>query len=189
MKIMVLNGNPKKDSLSRHLADIYEVEAREGAEIRRFNLGQMAFNPSLDCGYDSEQPLEPCLVEFQDALTWADHLVIVAPIWWGGVPAKLKGLLDRAFLPGFAFRYASGSPEPVPLLAGKTARLILTMDAPDTFLAEQAAPVLAQLDRYTLQFSGIAPAEVDLFGSVIMADEAQLQLWGETVRSHGAACR
>lgn len=189
MKIMVLNGNPKADSLSRHLTDVYEVEAREGAEVRRFNLDQMAFNPSLDCGYDSEQPLESCLVEFQNALTWADHLVFVAPIWWGGVPAKLKGLVDRTFLPGFAFRYESGSPEPVPLLTGKTARLILTMDAPDAFLSEQAAPVLAQLDRYTLQFSGIAPAEVDLFGSVIAADAAQIQQWADTVRANGAACR
>ncbi|MEZ5507060.1 MAG: NAD(P)H-dependent oxidoreductase [Gammaproteobacteria bacterium] len=41
-------------------------------------------------GYDA-QPLEPDLQTFQDSIVWAQHLVVVAPVWWGGLPARLKG--------------------------------------------------------------------------------------------------
>lgn len=46
------------------------------------------------------------------------------------MPARLKGLLDRTLLSGFAFQYVKGKAQPLRLLAGKTARLLLTMDSP-----------------------------------------------------------
>ncbi|WP_305856398.1 NAD(P)H-dependent oxidoreductase [Balneatrix alpica] len=186
-KILLLNGNPKSASFASLLSDTYHIEAREQAEVRRFNLTEMDFNPSLEQGYDAIQPLEPCLLQWQQALQWADHLVIITPIWWGGLPAKLKGLLDRTLLPGFAFQYDGNSAVPTPLLGGKSARLLLTMDAPADYAAEQAAPVLAQLDRFSLQFCGIGPAEVNLFGSVILSDETQRQQWLAEVQALGRA--
>lgn len=177
MKTLLINANPKVHSFSLELANAYEAGASQTAQIRRFNLSDMAFNPSLDTGYDAIQPLEPCLKEFQDAVLWADHIVIVSPIWWGGLPAKFKGLLDRTFLPGATFKFEADNPEPVQLLAGKTAHLVLTMDAPEDLLEFQAAPVLEQLDRFTLQFCGVEKAYTTLFGSVIMSDETQRQTW------------
>ena len=49
-------------------------------------------------------------------------MVIFTPIWWGALPAKLKGLIDRTFLPGFAFQYEEGKLMPKQLLKGRTAR-------------------------------------------------------------------
>ena len=186
-KILLLNANPKLSSFAKLLADSYEVEAREKAEVRRMNLSEMEFNLSLDTGYDSEQPLEPSLDAFQQAITWADHIVVISPIWWGGIPAKFKGLLDRSILPGFAFKYEKGSAEPTQLLTGKTVRLILTMDAPEEYLEYQAKPVLDQLDLFTFQFSGMSPAKVNLFGSIIGSDEAQRQQWLTEVAELGAS--
>jgi len=185
-KILVLNGNPKSSSYSQHLSDLYDLEASEYFDVRRFNLSAMAFNPSLDCGYDARQELEPCLVDFQNAILWADHLVIVTPIWWGGLPAKLKGLFDRTFLPGFSFKYEGDNPLPVQLLKGKTARLVVTMDAPSDYAEEQAAPAVAQLDLFTLQFCGFEKAEVNLFGSLISATPEEKQDWEERVKAIGA---
>ncbi|QUJ69810.1 NAD(P)H-dependent oxidoreductase (plasmid) [Photobacterium sp. GJ3] len=184
-KILLLNANPKAESFAKSLADAYEIEAREHASVRRLNLSEMHFTPSLDAGYDAVQPLEPCLSHFQESLRWAEHIVIVSPIWWGGLPAKLKGFIDRTFLPGFAFQFEGDNPEPVPLLKGKTARIILTMDAPAEMLAEQAEPVLAQLDRFTLQFCGVSPAETTLLGSVILSTETQRQLWLKDIQALG----
>ena len=185
-KILLLNGNPKPGSFSHQLCDSYQIEAREQADIRRLNLATMDFNANLQQGYDTDQALEPCLTDFQQALSWADHLVIVTPIWWGGLPAKLKGLVDRALLPGFAFKFEQGSVEPTPLLTGKTSRIILSMDAPADYAAEQARPVLDQLDRFTLQYCGFAPATINLFGSVIMADAQRRQQWQQDVGLFGA---
>ncbi|MFC3153020.1 NAD(P)H-dependent oxidoreductase [Litoribrevibacter euphylliae] len=177
MKTLLINANPKVHSFSFELANAYETGAIQNSQVRRFNLSDMAFNPSLDTGYDAIQPLEPCLKEFQEAVLWADHLVIVSPIWWGGLPAKFKGLLDRTFLPGVTFKFEEDNPEPVPLLAGKTAHLVLTMDAPENLLKFQAAPVLEQLDRFTLKFCGVNTIQSTLLGSVIMSDETQRQTW------------
>ncbi|GLQ32576.1 NAD(P)H-dependent oxidoreductase [Litoribrevibacter albus] len=183
MKTLLINANPKVHSFSLELANAYEAGATQISEVRRFNLSDMSFNSSLDTGYDAIQPLEPCLKEFQDAVLWADHLVIVSPIWWGGLPAKFKGLLDRTFLPGVAFKFEEDNPEPIPLLAGKTAHLVLTMDAPDALLEFQAAPVLEQLDRFTLKFCGVETTQCTLLGSVIMSDETQRQTWLDQVSS------
>lgn len=184
--ILVLDGNPKSNSFSAFLCNTYECSAREYSEIRRFCLHQMNFNPSLDCGYDSIQNLETCLVEFQEAALWADHIVIVSPIWWGGLPAKLKGLFDRTFLPNFSFKYVEDSPVPTQLLKGKTSRIILTMDAPLEYTEEQAQPVIEQLDKFTLQFCGIEKAEYSLFGSIISASEEETKNWKCIVSELGA---
>ncbi|MDK2594064.1 NAD(P)H-dependent oxidoreductase [Pseudoalteromonas obscura] len=184
-KILVLNGNPKSNSFGQHLADIYSCEAREYFEVRRFNLSEMPFNASLQYGYNTPQILEPILVEFQKAVLWAEHIVIISPIWWGGLPAKLKGLFDRAFLPDFSFKYEKDNPVPVQLLTGKTSRLILTMDMPAQYMEEQAAPVITQLDTYTLQFCGIQKAQINLFGSLVLATPDDKQKWEGTMKSLG----
>lgn len=185
-KIVVLDGNPKSSSYCQHLGDLYEIEASESFDIKRFNLSKMEFNPSLDCGYEARQELEPCLVDFRKAILWADHFVIVAPIWWGGIPAKLKGLFDRAFLPGFAFEYEGDNPSPLQLLKGKTSRVIITMDAPSDYAEEQAAPAITQLDLFTLQFCGFEKAQVNLFGSIILANDENKLRWEKLVQDIGS---
>ncbi|SFC57269.1 NAD(P)H-dependent oxidoreductase [Pseudoalteromonas denitrificans] len=181
-KILVLDGNPKSRSFCQHLSDLYEIEASEYFNIKRFNLSQMVFNPSLENGYEARQELEPCLVDFQKAILWADHIVIVTPIWWGGIPAKLKGLFDRVFLPDFSFKYEGNNPLPLQLLKGKTSRIIMTMDAPSDYAQEQAAPAIAQLDLYTLQFCGIEKAKINLLDSMISANSDNKLYWETQVK-------
>ncbi len=133
--LLVLNGNPKPDSLCHALAREYARSAEQGgARVTLHHVGELAFAPDLHHGYDEVQPLEPDLQSVQQSLMQAHHLVIVAPVWWGHLPARLKGLLDRTLLPGFAFRYQPGKAHPEQLLAGKTARLLLTMDSPPLVL-------------------------------------------------------
>jgi putative NADPH-quinone reductase len=77
---------------------------------------------------------EPDLQALSEDIIWCDRLVIVHPLWWGSAPARLKGLLDRLLMPGFAFRYIEGRPLPKPLLAGRKARVVITSDTPTFFL-------------------------------------------------------
>ena len=185
--ILIINANPKRSSFCQYVADTYECEAREQNNTQRVNLSALQFNPSLDCGYDDEQPLEPDLQVFQQQVAWADHVVIVSPIWWGSLPAKFKGLFDRSFLPGFAFKYQGYTP--VPLLTDKTSRMVLTMDAPPQSLQDQAASVIAQLDIFTLQFSGFQPSAVSLFGSVVAASESEKSAWVNEIKQLGRAAK
>lgn len=186
-RILILDANPHAGSLCGALADSYSAAAEVNAEVQYFQLSAMEFNPNLAEGYHAEQPLEPVLKNFQAALANADHLVIVAPLWWGGVPAKCKGLLDRTLLPGFAFKYVSGEEEPVPLLEGKTLRLMVTMDTPPEYFENLAhMPLVQQLGAWVFQLCGFQPAEVSLFGPVIHSMEQQRQAWLEQSRGLGS---
>lgn len=41
----------------------------------------------------------------QQAILDAQHVVFIFPTWWSSIPALLKGFVDRALLPEYAFRY------------------------------------------------------------------------------------
>jgi putative NADPH-quinone reductase len=69
----------------------------------------------------------------QEAIKWSEHIVWVFPTWWLGIPALMKGFIDRAFVPGFGFKYKKDSIFWNKLLKGKSSSLIITMDAPYIF--------------------------------------------------------
>ncbi|MFN3199485.1 MAG: NAD(P)H-dependent oxidoreductase [Bradymonadia bacterium] len=130
-RIVALLGHPSEKSFNAALLETYvDAAASAGAEIRVHHAGAMQFDPVLRVGYAEVQPLEPDLVTLQRDIEWCDHFVVFAPLWWGSVPAGLKGIFDRAFLPGWGFRFEEGKSLPTQLLKGRTARLVLTMDSP-----------------------------------------------------------
>jgi hypothetical protein len=121
-RVLVLNGHPSRSSLRAALAEEAAKAAGEaGAEVRLRHLEDMIFDPDLTEGCRARKDLEPDLTAFQAALTWCRTLILVHPLWWGGPPAKLKGLFDGALLPGFAFASVEGKPLPDKLLAGPRA--------------------------------------------------------------------
>ena len=103
-RLFVFVGHPRSASLSHGLADAYQRGAEaQGAEVRRMNLSDMQFDPDLTEGYHARKTLEPCLEEWRENLSWANHTCWAYPQWWGGMPAKMKGVIDRCFLPGRKF--------------------------------------------------------------------------------------
>lgn len=179
LRILLILGHPAADSLCAGLADAYASGARDGgADVRVLRLGELAFDPLLHAGYRGEQPLEPDLQQAQADILWASHLAWVYPTWWGGLPALLKGFIDRVFLPGFAFRYRKGSALWDRLLAGRSADLLVTMDSPPWYYRwVTRMPGHHQMRRAILEFSGIRPVRTHSFGPVISADAARRQRW------------
>ncbi|MCR3782990.1 NAD(P)H-dependent oxidoreductase, partial [Pseudomonas aeruginosa] len=105
-RILLIVGSPKRKSFCHLLAECYAQGARSKDHVvRELKLGELAFDPILHEGYEQSQVLEPDLLEAQRQIHWAEHLVFVYPVWWGGLPALLQGFFDRALQPGFAFRY------------------------------------------------------------------------------------
>lgn len=125
-KIVIICGHPDADSFSGSVLDRYQIGAEEaGHEVRRYNLGELHFDPILHKGYKEIQQLEPDLVMLQDAILECDHLVIGYPNWWCSMPALLKGLFDRFWLPGFAFNFNKQTKKIEKHLTGKSARVLV----------------------------------------------------------------
>lgn len=184
-RMLVILGHPLGSSFCGALADTYVEAARTaGHDVRLLRLDALTFDPILREGYRQIQDLEPDLAEAQAAIQWAEHLTFVYPIWWGGVPALLKGFLDRVLLPGFAFKYRAGAAFPEQLLKGRSAHLLVTMDTPPWYFKwVYRMPGLQQMRKTTLEFCGIKPVKIVAFGPVIGSKLAQRHAWLEQVRS------
>lgn len=178
-RILLILGTPKGDSLCHALAEAYTSGARrEGHVVRQLRLGEMQFDPILRDGYSQGQALEPDLLDAQRQIHWAEHLVFVYPVWWGGLPALLKGFFDRVFLPGFAFKYRNRSQLWDKLLVGRTADLLVTLDTPPWYFRWiYGAPAHRQMTRTILGFSGIKTRRLAEFAPVRPSSEEQRQNW------------
>lgn len=178
-RILMILGTPKSESFCHALAEAYCHGARgEGHVVRQLKLGEIHFDPILRDGYRQGQALEPDLLEAQRLIHWAEHLVFVYPVWWGGVPALLKGFFDRVFLPGFAFKYRNRSQLWDKLLSGRTADLLVTLDTPPWYFRWiYGAPAHRQMTRTILGFSGIKTRRLAEFAPVRPSTEEQRQGW------------
>lgn len=187
-KIVVIQGNPNPKSLCASLSDAYSESARQaGAEVRVLRLNELTFDPILRGGYGTPQPLEPALQKAQEDILWANHLTFVYPNWWGGMPALLKGFIDRVLLPGFAFKYRNGSPIWDRLLRGRSATAIVTMDSPPFYYNWiVGAPGDRQLRRSILKFCGVNPVRFEHFGPVRGATQAKRNAWINAARRSAA---
>jgi len=156
MRILVVLGHPRQDSLCGALAGSLADGARAvGCEVETLHLGDLAFAVDVTTVSPLQQPLEPDLERARALIAWADHLVFVYPNWWGTMPARLKGFLDRVLLPGFAFREQDG--HYYGLLGPRTAELVTTMDVPPfVYRWIQGAPGRRAMSRATLGLCDIA---------------------------------
>jgi NAD(P)H dehydrogenase (quinone) len=188
-RILVADLHPGRLSLSAALAQAYRDGAEAaGHELRHLALSEMQFNPDFgQAGFRNAPALEPDLDRFRDDLHWAEHLVFISPMWWGGLPAKAKGLFDRTFLPGYAFdprQKRMGLPKP--LLAGRSARFILTSDSPSlAFWLTYRGALRHQLQRQILAYVGIRPMRFTHFSPVELSTDQIRRGWLGQSRSLG----
>ncbi|MEE8874683.1 NAD(P)H-dependent oxidoreductase [Pseudomonas helleri] len=178
-RVLIILGHPSIDSFCGAIATHYfEAATQAGCEVRIVQLGALNFDPVLHEGYNQIQTLEQDLLDAQADIMWAEHLVFVFPLWWGGVPALLKGFIDRTFLPGFAFKYRQGKVFPDKLLKGRTAHLLVAMDtAPWYYKWVYWMPGLHLMRKHTLAFCGIKPLTTLMFGPVLTSTIIQRQRW------------
>ncbi|MFA6095824.1 MAG: NAD(P)H-dependent oxidoreductase [Candidatus Paceibacterota bacterium] len=167
-KIFIFVGNPDKVSLSMALAESYAKGARgAGHEVRMTHIADMQFDPILHRGYKVIQQCEPDLVKFQEDVKWSEHFVSVFPIWWSDMPALMKGLVDRVWMPGFAFNFRKGLiPGWYRRLRGRSARIIVTSDTHPCILWILFGGNINNWVRGVLRFSGFAPIRKSWFSGM-----------------------
>ena len=189
-RILVILGQPDAKSYGGALAAAYAEGARaNGAEVREVRLGEIAFDPAPRPGSLKPGELEPDLARAQAAIKWAEHLVFVYPIWWGTIPALLKGFIERVFTPGFAVNFHQDSALWDKLLAGRSARLIVTLNTPSLIYRwVYGQPGHTTMKRSILKFCGIKPVRITEVGPIKNSTEAKRAQWLQQVRTLGSRC-
>jgi multimeric flavodoxin WrbA len=118
MKVVVLNGSPRKDGNTAALLK-KATEDHAGVDLKYFNLVDMKIKPCISCMYCKTHELcsiKDDMEKIYKAITDADVIVFGSPIYMGAESAWMKGTIDRlyAFLamnpdgPGYQTKLAQG---------------------------------------------------------------------------------
>ncbi|MCJ7933069.1 MAG: NAD(P)H-dependent oxidoreductase [Chryseobacterium sp.] len=128
MKHLIIYAHPNENSLNHSILDHVLKTLESGShETRVRDLYQINFDPVLSLSDMQGQrtgKVSDDVKQEQDAISWADQITFIYPIWWTGLPAIMKGYIDRVFSYGFAYCYDQGVQKS--LLKGKKAVIINT---------------------------------------------------------------
>lgn len=111
MHVAVVLAHPSSDSFAHELATRAVAGLTAGGhDVELVDLYAMRFRAAMSTeersAYHGDSPILDPLVQAQaDLLQSIDTLVVVYPTWWSGLPAILKGWLERVLVPGVGFRF------------------------------------------------------------------------------------
>ncbi|MDX9769337.1 MAG: NAD(P)H-dependent oxidoreductase [Tenuifilaceae bacterium] len=104
-------------------------------EVDLMHLDNDGFNPVMSQNdlraFVAHQPTDPQVINYNERLKKADHLIFIFPIWWDIMPATTKGFIDRVLFPGVVYDHHPRGFGLVPLLTRlKSVTIITTMNKP-----------------------------------------------------------
>jgi len=128
MRHLIIYAHPNENSLNHHLLNtvVETLQSRDQEVIVR-DLYKIGFDPVFSLDDMQGQRLGKVSDDIkteQEHISWAEQITFIYPIWWTGLPAMMKGYIDRVFSYGFAYRYDQGIQKG--LLKGKKTVIINT---------------------------------------------------------------
>ncbi|MDQ2076791.1 NAD(P)H-dependent oxidoreductase [Marinimicrobium sp. ABcell2] len=188
-RILIIQGHPDNSEghLCHALADAYaEGAQRAGRTVKHLDIAALDF-PLLRSKQEWEHgSVPPALEEAQEAIEWAEHLVLVFPLWLGDMPAMVKGFLEQVARPSFAFNQEKSNPFARKRLIGRSARVVVTMGMPAlVYRWYFRAHSIKALERNILGFVGFAPVDETLIGSAGLMKPDTAKKWLSKMRKLG----
>lgn len=187
--ILLIQGHP--DHLQPHfchaLADAYAEGAMgAGHEVRRVDVAALDFPLLRSAAHWQEGSLPAGLAAVQADILWAQHLVVFFPLWLGDMPALLKGFFEQVMRPGFAIERSDSHAMFKKRLAGRSARVVVTMGMPAAIYRWVfRAHSVRSLERNILGFVGFAPVHETLIGEVGNLDARKSAKWLAKLKQAG----
>jgi len=187
-RITIIQGHPdpRGNRYGHGLAQAYRDGAVEvGHEVKMVDVAKLDF-PLLRTQEDWGRGNMPAgLLAAQQAMLWAEHLVVFFPLWLGTMPALLKGFFEQVL------RLNSGAADAAKtaheLLAGHSGRVVVTMAMPARkYRWTYSAHGVRGLERSLLGFVGVKPIRETLIG-MVEEPGAQHLRWIERLRDLGQA--
>jgi putative NADPH-quinone reductase len=116
MNVVVVLGHPSADSYCAAIFKriIFALESQPSHNVTAIRLADEKFATAMSTAervaYETETPLiSDETKRHAEVLLQAEALIFVYPTWWSGLPAQLKGWLERVFVLGVAFRFNKNS--------------------------------------------------------------------------------
>jgi NAD(P)H dehydrogenase (quinone) len=178
MRHLIIVAHPKKKSFTHAIAEAYSSTLVErGHRVACRDLYALKFNPVLsarDLAAMARGRAARDVRAEQAALRRAEVLTLIAPLWWSGFPAMLKGYVERVFVDPF-----------LAALSGKKCVIITTAGA--TVEELKSAGTLRALriirDDGMVEFCGMTLVRHLILGGVLPGmSRAQGDRYLETVR-------
>jgi putative NADPH-quinone reductase len=111
----------------------------------------------------------------QKLIKWAEKIVFIYPVWWSSMPSLLKGWLDRVLTPGFAYNMKGNTS--IKHLAGRTAELFMTSDAPAIYYRWITPTPVRLMRQHILGLCGIDTRRVQILGKAREITDEQRKKW------------
>jgi NAD(P)H dehydrogenase (quinone) len=192
MNHLIVYAHPHPESLNHGILDTTVTTLKKnGHEVIVRDLYELDFQPVLrpeDMAAMKAGQTPKDIKTEQECINDADVITLIYPIWWTGLPAILKGYVDRVFSYGYA--YAVGEEGIIKLLKGKKGLIINTHGTPNEEYDEigMTAGLKVTSDIGIFDFSGIETVEHLLFGSIGYVNEedykSMINKVEETINSH-----
>ncbi|MGT2949233.1 NAD(P)H-dependent oxidoreductase [Streptococcus devriesei] len=187
MNTLIVYAHPNPKSFNAEILKTVQTNLSKAHTVKTIDLYAENFDPILRFDEKLKRRDLDKVAEMEDyrrLVTWADQLIFIFPIWWSGMPAILKGFIDRVFVSGFAYSYKKTGL--AGHLKGKSAWIITTHNTP-AFITPFAQDYGKVLKRQVLKSCGISPVKLTQLTSIekISADKRQqlLDKVAQTARS------
>lgn len=191
-KIAIIQGHP--DRHEKHychaLATAYAEGATTVGHVIKFLDATSITVPFLQNEMEfNKRDLDPEIKTIQTTIQWADHILIVYPLWLGTMPAILKHFFEQVFRPNFAFAKSENKKWPKKLLRGKSAHIVVTMGMPAwIYRWFYHAHSVKSLERNILNFTGITPVHHSFIGQIDSTSDKIRLKWLHKMKQMGAIC-
>lgn len=175
MNHLVVFAHPNPESFGKAIKEvIIKASEKRAFNTRVKDLYDEKFNPVLaasDFEAFRKGEIPSDIKKEQELVTWADIITFVYPVWWAGLPAILKGYIDRVFSYGFAYEARNGAM--AGLLGGRRVRLFSTTGTPDAVYSANGmySSMKQTQDAGIFGVSGIDDVEHIFFAAVPSVDD------------------
>lgn len=187
MKHLVVYCHPNPKSFNHAIKETFVAALKnKKQEVHVRDLYMLNFDPVLkasDLELLQKGRVTADVQAEQNEIKWAEVMTFIFPVWWTGLPARVKGYIDRVFSHGFAFAIDKDGVKG--LLKGKKVLILNTTGTPEG-VYESAGMIKSMnqtMDTGIFEFCGIEMLGHKYFAGVTSNTPEERKIMLEEVKS------
>jgi NAD(P)H dehydrogenase (quinone) len=208
VNVLIVFAHPEPKSLNGAFKDVSVQTLKEnGNQVKVSDLYGMGFKATLDredfLNLENPDRFNPIAEQLHAAQTdsfardikdemkkleWADLVIFQFPVWYGDMPAIMKGWLERVLASGFSSDMFQGKIYDKGLMNGKKAMLSFTTGGPEENyyreIPDKDPANLLPVFTESLKFSGFEVLTPFVVFSAIMLSEKDAESYFEKYKKH-----